>query len=51
MTGRGRASGLELRGRGGGAVLFHVRDGKVTRQVNYAERELAPEGKAADRPD
>jgi ketosteroid isomerase-like protein len=40
MTGRGRASGLELRGRGG-AVLFHVRDGKVTRQVNYAERNRA----------
>jgi GNAT superfamily N-acetyltransferase len=28
MTGRGRASGLELRGHGGGAVLFHVRDAR-----------------------
>jgi ketosteroid isomerase-like protein len=42
MTGRGRASGLEIRGgRGGGAVLFHVRDGKVTRQVNYIDRDRA----------
>jgi ketosteroid isomerase-like protein len=41
MRGRGRASGLELRASRGGAVLFHVRDGKVTRQVNYAERDRA----------
>jgi hypothetical protein len=40
--GRGRASGLALRQRGGGAaVLFHVRDGKVTRQATYLERERA----------
>jgi hypothetical protein len=51
--GRGRGSGLELRGRGRVAVLFHVRDGKAPRQVNYAECEhaladlgLAPEGDA-----
>jgi ketosteroid isomerase-like protein len=39
--GRGRASGLELRGSGRSAVVFHVRDGKVTRQVNYAEDKRA----------
>jgi ketosteroid isomerase-like protein len=39
--GRGRASGLELRGSGVGAVLFHVRDGKVTREVAYLERDRA----------
>jgi hypothetical protein len=51
--GRGRTSGLELGGHGGGggASVYHVRDGKVTRLVIYLEREhaltdlgLAPEG-------
>jgi hypothetical protein len=53
--GRGRISGLELGGHGGGgADLFHVRDGKVTRLVIYFEREHAladlgrpPDGDAA----
>jgi hypothetical protein len=40
--GRGKTSGLELSGQGGGgAGLFHVRDGKVTRLVIYFEREHA----------
>jgi hypothetical protein len=40
--GRGRRSGLELGEHGGGgAGLFHVRDGKVTRLVIYFEREHA----------
>jgi ketosteroid isomerase-like protein len=41
-AGRARTSGLELSGQGGGgAVLIHVRDGKVTRLVIYFEREHA----------
>jgi ketosteroid isomerase-like protein len=40
--GRGRTSGLELSGQGGGgASLFRFRDGKVTRLVHYFEREHA----------
>jgi ketosteroid isomerase-like protein len=56
--GRGKTSGLEgwqMRTRG--AVLFHVRDGRVTRLVNYLARQnalgdlgLAPEAGAAAAP-
>jgi len=39
-SGRGKASGIELRQmRTGGATLFHVRGGKVTRFVVYPEGE------------
>jgi ketosteroid isomerase-like protein len=40
--GRGKTSGLELgRHGGGGATLFHLRDGKVTKYVVYFRRERA----------
>ena len=52
IFGRGKTSGLELGGvQAKGANLFHIRDGKVRRLVNYNDREraladlgLAPEG-------
>jgi ketosteroid isomerase-like protein len=50
--GRGKASGVEVgQIRSEGANVFHVRGGKVTRMVNYLDRDrafadlgLAPEG-------
>jgi ketosteroid isomerase-like protein len=42
FRGRGKTSGLELgQMRAKGAVLFHIRDGKVRRQVLYLDRERA----------
>jgi ketosteroid isomerase-like protein len=42
QSGRGKASGLELGQMGSkGAVLFHVRGGKVTRLVSYLDRQNA----------
>jgi ketosteroid isomerase-like protein len=54
-SGRGKTSGVELgQMRARGASLFHIRDGKVTRLVNYLDREhaladlrLAPEAPSA----
>jgi ketosteroid isomerase-like protein len=41
-TGRGKTSGVDLGQLAHkGAVLFHVRDGKVTKFVSYWDRELA----------
>ncbi len=41
-SGRGRTSGLDLgQVRTEGVALFHVRGGKVTRLVNYMDRERA----------
>jgi ketosteroid isomerase-like protein len=41
-SGRGKTSGLELgQMRTNGAALFHIRDGRVTRQVVYYDRERA----------
>jgi ketosteroid isomerase-like protein len=58
MGGRGKTSGVELaQVRPEGAMLWHVRDGKVTKLVAYWDRDraladlgLAPDD-AADRPD
>jgi ketosteroid isomerase-like protein len=42
FRGRGKTSGLELEQmRARGASVFHVHDGKVTRQVIYFDRERA----------
>ena len=43
LIGRGKTSGLDLDQvqSQGGAVLFHIRDGKVTRLVGYFHRERA----------
>jgi ketosteroid isomerase-like protein len=57
-SGRGKASGLELgQIRTDGALLFQLRDGKVTRLIGYNDREraladlgLPREGDAADPP-
>jgi ketosteroid isomerase-like protein len=41
-SGRGRTSGLELQElRTDGAAVFHIRDGKVARVVNYFDRDPA----------
>lgn len=41
-SGRGRTSGLDLdQVRAKGAVLFHIRDGRVTKLVSYLDRERA----------
>jgi ketosteroid isomerase-like protein len=41
-SGRGKASGVELaQVRAKGAILFHVRDGKVARLVHYLDRDRA----------
>jgi ketosteroid isomerase-like protein len=42
MSGRGKASGLELEQlRAKAATLYHVREGKVTKVVNYLDCERA----------
>jgi ketosteroid isomerase-like protein len=41
-TGRGKKSGLELgQMRAEGAVVFHIRGGKVTRRVHWFDRDRA----------
>lgn len=54
LSGRGKASGIDLdETRASGASVIHLREGKVTRFINYWDRErafadlgLAPEGGA-----
>ena len=42
LSGRGKTSGLELgQVQSNAAILFHVRDGKVTRFVSYYDRDRA----------
>jgi ketosteroid isomerase-like protein len=42
LSGRGKTSGLEVEHmHGTGAALFHVREGKVTKYVQYFDRERA----------
>ncbi len=53
LSGRGKTSGLDLsRMRAKVATLFQLRDGKVTRLVNYvdSERALADVGVARNEP-
>ena len=42
FSGRGKTSGIEAGQMGGkGATLFHVHEGKVTRLINYWDRQCA----------
>jgi hypothetical protein len=58
LSGQGKTSGLDLSEiRSGGASLFYVENRKITRFVNYWDRErafadlgLSPDGQAADSP-
>jgi ketosteroid isomerase-like protein len=40
-SGRGKTSGMEITELGRGAVLFHIRDGKVARMVAYFDSDHA----------